>query len=101
MQFGFKLEKPIIADDIRVKGIGKSVGNLGESVHAERQKIHKDKGGFKDAKALKDAKKSQVYFDGHGRVDTPVLLLESLEAGEKVKGPAILIDGTQTITLGE
>lgn len=84
-----------------MKGIGKSVGDLGESVHAERARINENEGGFKNAKALGDAKRSKVYFDGQGRIDTPVLLLESLKAGEKVQGPAILIDGTQTITLGE
>ncbi|CAO1613501.1 unnamed protein product [Sympodiomycopsis kandeliae] len=98
-EFGFKLNKGIIADDVRVKGIGKSTGDLGESVHAERVRINKENGGYKEAAALKQAKRSSVYFDGQGRIDTPVLRLDDLNAGEKLTGPAILIDGTQTITL--
>lgn len=100
-EFGFTLDKPIVIDDVRVKGIGKSYQSLGESVHAEHARILKESGGFKEAPALKDANKKSVYFEGKGRVDTPILPLDKLSAGEKVVGPAILIDGTQTITLGE
>jgi 5-oxoprolinase (ATP-hydrolysing) len=41
-----------------------------------------------------------VYFDGIGRVDdTPVFLLPSLKTGDKLEGPAMIIDDTQTIVL--
>ena len=41
-----------------------------------------------------------VYFDGVGRVDdTPVFLLDKLEIGGAVSGPAMIIDDTQTIVL--
>jgi len=41
-----------------------------------------------------------VYFEGVGRVnDTPVYLLDSLDIGETVKGPAMVVDGTQTIVV--
>lgn len=41
-----------------------------------------------------------VYFDEIGRVnDTPVFLLPSLETGDKLEGPAMIIDDTQTIVL--
>ena len=41
-----------------------------------------------------------VYFDGIGRVeDTPVYLLPSLETGDTLEGPAMIIDNTQTIVL--
>lgn len=98
-EFGFTLDKPIIVDDVRVKGIGKSYQDLGETVHAQHVRLSKE--GWRDAKALQSAKRQSVYFEGSGRVDTPVLKLKELEAGEKVEGPAILIDETQTITLGE
>jgi hypothetical protein len=39
-----------------------------------------------------------VYFEG-GRMETPVFRLESLEVGDKIQGPAILADGTQTIVV--
>ena len=41
-----------------------------------------------------------VYFgEFKGRVDTPVYKLENLDIGDKVPGPAIIIDATQTIVL--
>ena len=51
-----------------------------------------------------DPKKAEttysVYFDGVGRVkDTPVFLLPSLETADRLEGPAMIIDNTQTIVL--
>jgi 5-oxoprolinase (ATP-hydrolysing) len=46
----------------------------------------------------KEYKRSQVYFEG-GRQDTPIYKIEDLEVGDKVQGPAILADGTQTIVV--
>lgn len=78
-----------------MRGIGKTFDTLGESVFAEIGKLH--------TKAV-DSKKADtthsVYFDQVGRVkDTPVFLLESLAVGDKLEGPAMIIDNTQTIVL--
>ncbi|KAI0698026.1 5-oxoprolinase [Cytidiella melzeri] len=95
-EFGFLLEtKTIIVDDVKVRGIGKTFDSLGESVFEEVEKL--------TAKAV-DPKKAEashsVYFDGVGRVDdTPVFLLPSLETGDRLEGPAMIIDDTQTIVL--
>ena len=67
---------------------------LGE--HAEQIKKKGD-GAFTTAKALKDAPRRDVYFDNLGRVPTAIVRLRDLERFEKVDGPAILIDETQTI----
>ena len=40
-----------------------------------------------------------VYFDGEGRLDTPVYKLEKLDIGETIQGPAMVLDDTQTILL--
>lgn len=41
-----------------------------------------------------------MYFDKLGRVnDTPVFLLDKLEVGDAVEGPAMIIDNTQTIVV--
>lgn len=43
---------------------------------------------------------NSVYFEeAGGRVDAPVYKLEDLQMGDKVPGPAIIIDATQTIVL--
>lgn len=52
-----------------------------------------------DRKSQADSFQS-VYFDEVGRVDdTPVFLLDQLEVGDEIEGPAMIIDDTQTIVL--
>ncbi|KAG5730187.1 hypothetical protein E4T56_gene11688 [Termitomyces sp. T112] len=95
-EFGFVLEtKSIIVDDIKVRGIGKTFDNLGESVYAEVARLTVN---------LVDKSKADsvysVYFDQISRVDdTPVFLLDSLSVGDTLEGPAMIIDQTQTIVL--
>ncbi|KAL9931529.1 hypothetical protein V8E36_009526 [Tilletia maclaganii] len=99
-EFGFVLKgKAIIIDDVRVKGIGKSYDSLGETVHAEHKRLAAEDGGFRDSEAVAKAEKRQVYFVDQGRVDTPIVKLEDVKVGEKVQGPAICIDETQTILI--
>ncbi len=40
-----------------------------------------------------------VYFEGPGRIDTPVYLLDRLDIGDRIRGPAMVLDSTQTIVL--
>ncbi|KAJ8517891.1 hypothetical protein ONZ45_g4997 [Pleurotus djamor] len=93
-EFGFLLEdKLIIVDDIKVRGIGKTFDSLGESVYAEVAKLRTNV----VEKARSDSTYS-VYFDKLGRVDdTPVFVLDHLQVGDSVEGPAMIIDDTQTI----
>lgn len=43
---------------------------------------------------------SSTYFQGAGRVEaTPVYLLDELNVGDRLKGPAMVIDKTQTIVV--
>ncbi|KAG6809749.1 hypothetical protein H0H92_014864 [Tricholoma furcatifolium] len=85
-EFGFVLEtKTIIVDDIKVRGIGKTIDNLGESVYSEVARLTANR----VEKAKADSTHS-VYFDRVGRVnDTPVFLLDHLEVGDSLEGPAI------------
>ncbi|TVY18904.1 Uncharacterized protein LARI1_G003720 [Lachnellula arida] len=94
-EFGFTLpDRDIIVDDVRVRGIGKSFEGLGKTVDQQLKalKLNDVKSGDKEYK------RSKVYFDGK-RHDTPIYKLEDLEVGDRVKGPAILADGTQTIVV--
>lgn len=96
-EFGFLLEAEIMVDDIKVKGIGKSYDQLGESALTEYSKL--------TTKPLKkeDADSTQsCYFEigGKGRrIDTPVYVLDQLSVGDTITGPAIVIDNTQTIVV--
>lgn len=78
-----------------MRGIGKTFDSLGPSVFKELQTLEKRP----VARSAADSTHS-VYFDGVGRVDdTPVFLLDKLQVGDVVVGPAMIIDDTQTIVL--
>jgi len=114
-EFGFLLEtKSIIVDDIKVgicclpfqllgselprqvRGLGKTFDTLGESVYTEVSTLTTRP---VDRISTADSTHS-VYFDKVGRVnDTPVFLLDKLDIGDEVEGPALIIDNTQTIVL--
>ena len=94
-EFGFTLpDRDIIVDDVRVRGIGKSFEGLEKTVDQQLRAIKP-----KDLRSGdKEYKRSKVYFEG-GRQDTPIYKIEELEVGDKIRGPAILADGTQTIVI--
>ncbi|KAK7032586.1 hypothetical protein VNI00_012849 [Paramarasmius palmivorus] len=99
-EFGFLLEgKTIVVDDIKVRGIGKTFDTLGETVFSEMDRL-RESNAIKPAATEKIDSRHSVYFDQIGRVDdTPVYLLDKLDVGEQVHGPAIVIDDTQTIVV--
>ncbi|KAF2157670.1 hypothetical protein K461DRAFT_264541 [Myriangium duriaei CBS 260.36] len=94
-EFGFTLpDRDIIIDDVRARGIGKSLEIKEKTVDTQLKEI-KMKNVTGEDKAYTRA---SVYFEG-GRKDTAVYKLEDLDVGDKVKGPAIIADGTQTIVV--
>ena len=94
-EFGFTLpDRDLIVDDVRVRGIGKSFEGLEKTVDDQLNEIKP-----RDIEpSKKQYGKSQVYFEG-GRQETPIYKLENLDTGDRVHGPAILADGTQTIVV--
>lgn len=95
-EFGFLLDtKSVVVDDVKVRGIGKTFDSLGPSVFEEMKELR--------TQAVDRARASSVcstYFDKVGRVrDTPVFELPRLEVGDRVEGPAMIIDDTQTIVV--
>jgi 5-oxoprolinase (ATP-hydrolysing) len=94
-EFGFTLpDRDIIVDDVRVRGIGKSLAITEKSVDQQLKATR-----FNDLKVgEKQYRRSQVYFEG-GRQDTPIYELKNLTVGDRIRGPAILADGTQTIVI--
>lgn len=93
-EFGFTLpDREIIVDDVRARGIGKSFEGLEKTVDMQLKEIKPN-----DLREGKRYGTSQVYFEG-GRLETPIYKLEDLDVGDRVRGPAILADGTQTIVI--
>lgn len=94
-EFGFTLpDRDIIIDDVRARGIGKTFDGLEKTVDQQLKDI-KPKDLGKDEKIYG---RSQVYFEG-GRKDTAVYKLDNLAVGDRIQGPAIIADGTQTIVV--
>jgi len=95
-EFGFLLEgQSVSVDDIKVRGIGKTFDTLGKSVISEVSSLTHHPVPVSRADST-----YSVYFDKIGRVDsTPVFLLDERQIGDEVKGPAMIIDDTQTIVV--
>ncbi|KAL9053426.1 MAG: hypothetical protein Q9162_004796 [Coniocarpon cinnabarinum] len=94
-EFGFTLpDRDIIVDDVRARGIGKTFNGLKKTVDQQLNEVNPIS---VDAKTRAfDVR--QAYFEG-GRYDTPIIKLEDVKLGERLRGPAILADGTQTIVI--
>ena len=93
-EFGFTLpDRDIIVDDVRVRGIGKSFEGMEKTVDDQLKEVKP-----KTVDEKKAYTSSEVYFEG-GRQKTTIYKLEELEVGDRVKGPAIIADGTQTIVV--
>lgn len=94
-RFGFVLkDKNIVVDDIRVRGIGRSFTTAGPSAFEEAAKLE-----FRPVNRSKASRTTSVYFEETGRVDAPVYEIGRLEAGDLIRGPALVIDDTQTIVV--
>lgn len=93
-EFGFTLpDRDIIIDDVRVRAIGKSFEDLGKTVDQQLQDSNPH-----DINGKKRYSTTQVYFEG-GRRDTPIYKLENLNVNDRIAGPAILADDTQTLVV--
>lgn len=94
--FVFPDSRPILVDDVRVRGIGGS-GN----VTADADKMHDElrQTTFVPARAEIAECEVKAYFSGVGMVTTPVYLLEKFPVGSTVRGPAMILDNTQSIVV--
>ncbi|OBT40699.1 hypothetical protein VE00_08908 [Pseudogymnoascus sp. WSF 3629] len=96
IEFGFLTkDKAILVDDIRVRSTGSSSNGKEKSPYMQMKEVVP-----KQVSAQKSQGISKVYFaSSKGSVDTPIYKLEDLEVGSQIKGPAMIIDKTQTIVL--
>lgn len=100
---------------LQVRGIGKTFDTLGASIYDEVDELHDaskvknltpppplaDPKSFKEHYTKAEPTPQSVYFEQPvGRVEnTPVYLLDNLDVGDQVEGPAMIIDNTQTIVI--
>ncbi len=92
-EMGFTLKnRPVIVDDIRVRGVGKTELQQENTIPVAETEEEKRPGA---------EERTQIYFertDGEGGfLDTGVFMLKHLKAGAQVTGPAIIMDELSTI----
>lgn len=96
-EFSFNLEKPILVDDIRVRGIGKSPELKGAGsgdFAADMENLERKIVDRSTAFAMQP-----IYFRESGKKDCPIFRISDLEPGAVVEGPALILDETQTIVI--
>ncbi|KAI1102515.1 Hydantoinase B/oxoprolinase-domain-containing protein [Jackrogersella minutella] len=92
-QFGFlPVGRDVIIDDFRVRSIGASGAEMPAPWKTQLAALKED--WVTDAKVTEDA-----YFKELGWHRTPVHRLNALAPGSRIKGPALIIDNTQTIVI--
>ncbi|KAK5673023.1 hypothetical protein QVD99_000497 [Batrachochytrium dendrobatidis] len=97
-EFGFTLpDRHIQVDDIRVRGVGKSAAT-GSSVN--HTLVHREiKTLERNPANVEKATSTMSFWEGLGRVKTPIFQLSHLSKGDEVTGPALIIDATATIAV--
>ncbi|XP_054270976.1 5-oxoprolinase-like [Macrosteles quadrilineatus] len=84
-EFGFTIpDRTIVVDDIRVRGIGKSLTRPDYQIEKAFEPPAVDT-------------TTAVYFEGHGYTATPVYLMSGLRGGHQIAGPAVIMDQLSTI----
>ena len=88
-EFGFKLTgRNVLVDDVRVRATGRSQAGA-------RPKVAAAAAGEQPTPTDHEA----VYFEGLGRVQTPLYKAEELKAGFVVPGPAIIMQDVSTVVV--
>ncbi len=86
-EYGFSLDRQIIIDDIRIRGIGKS-----NFFHNKSQLCERNSG------SLKALYSRSVYFTGKF-LQTQIYDIQDFMLNDSVHGPAIIIDKNSTILI--
>ncbi|KAI2803539.1 hypothetical protein BLOT_007670 [Blomia tropicalis] len=90
-EFGFNIPgRPILIDDIRVRGIG----SINETFLPGSDSKPMNKDSIPIA-----ANHTEIYFEATGYVKTPIYLFEKLSPGCKINGPAMIIESNSTILI--
>jgi 5-oxoprolinase (ATP-hydrolysing) len=93
-EFGFTQPREILVDDIRIRSVGRGMDIQAASPFEEFNGLNPVYIGEKEG-----ASKRMVFFEKEGWVNTCIHRLGDLPKGCKIRGPAMIIDATQTIVL--
>lgn len=95
-EFGFTLERDILVGDIRVRGVGKTLSLASTTPEADYEQFGTT---FVAAPGSAISGSKKVYFETEGWVDAHIYQIDKLTRGQSIKGPAMIIDQTQTIVV--
>lgn len=93
-EFGFSQPRDILIDDIRVRSVGKSREVNPSNPFAELEQLESSA-----TPEFREQSVSKVYFENEAWLDTPIFNLTELPIGARIRGPAMIIDKTQTIVV--
>ena len=93
-EFGFTQPREILVDDVRVRSVGKSIDFRVSSPFQELKTLKLSYLAEDEAVSNR-----RVYFEKEGWVETYVYHLANLSKGQKIRGPAMVIDETQQSSL--
>ncbi|RAL02530.1 uncharacterized protein BO80DRAFT_352252 [Aspergillus ibericus CBS 121593] len=94
-EYGFTVPRTVVVDNVRLRAVGrkKSTGSL--SPAQQLACLKNVRAPSQDTMMMR----KDVYFEGLGWQLTPIYRLESLTTADHIKGPALVIDNTQTIVV--
>ncbi|TYJ56774.1 hypothetical protein B9479_002544 [Cryptococcus floricola] len=95
-EFAFNLDSPLLIENVRVRAVGKS------EQEEQSSPFVKDLETLPEVAVAQDAHfaTNEIYFETEDKfVTSPLYQLGSLSLGTVIKGPAVLLDKTQTILL--
>lgn len=93
-EFNFRLERPVLVDDVRIRTV------VASQARKERSPIQQlTSANLKDVEVAPGQMTSIYFAQGQGPIETPVYLLDSLSKDTRIPGPAVIIDKTQTIVV--
>jgi 5-oxoprolinase (ATP-hydrolysing) len=94
-EFGFTQSRDMIVDGVRVRSVGMGTDLKQTNPFEELTRVQDSP----PATRIRTNSNTKVFFENKGWVDTDLYYLNDLATGSRVKGPAMIVDKTQTIVL--
>ena len=95
LEFGFVQPRDILIEDVRVRSVGRGADLELINPFEELRRVQ----ATPPATPIPPSSTRKVYFENQGWTETGLYFLGDLPVGTRVKGPAIVVDKTQTIVL--
>lgn len=90
-EFGFTLERDVLVDDIQVLLVVESEGKKVHNPYEEYRNLSNS------IPITSSSVSKKTFFENFGWCNTAIHQLPDLQKGSQIKGPAIILDATQTI----